>query len=191
MTELTTEQQIYLLYASAYTEADTVTKSTVKSHLPKEWKEKVQSIYSDLQAQKLIKETKRGRFSVTEQGRDALVINLVNTDYQFDSVKGPKVLNTLLACIREAAKAHPQSEPSEEISFEEFQEKFKALYFKERKQQSLQGVVAIRRRDISKIFIEEHSISRQEFEKNFEMLKSKGEISVIEGGEEELMEWVE
>ena len=191
MTELTTEQLIYLLYATAYIEAETVTKGTVKSHLPSDWKEKAEKIYDFLQTKGLIKQTSKGRFSITKQGTRSLVTNLATTDYEFDSVKGPKVLNTLLTCLRRAAEAHSQGESVEEMTFDEFQEKFKALYFKERKQQSLQGVVAIRKREISKIFIEQHSTSRQKFEKYFEMLRSEGEISVTEGGEDELIEWVE
>lgn len=191
MIQLTVEQLIYLLYASAYIEVDTVTKGTVKSYLPKEWKEKAEKIYTALQTQELIKQVSKGRFSVTEEGVEALVANLATTAYRFDSVKGPKVLNILLTCIGKAAKAHPQTKQSEEISFDGFQEQFKLLYFKERKQQSSRGVVAIRKREISKTFIEQNSISRQEFEKCFEILKSRGEISVIEGGEDELIEWVE
>lgn len=191
MAELTTEQLIYLLYASAYSETDTVTKGTVKSYLLSEWKGKAEKIYDALQTQGLIRQTSKGRLSVTKQGVEALVSNLAVTDYKFDSVKGPKVLNTLLDCLRKAAEAHPQAKSLKEITFDEFQEQFKALYFKERKQQSLKGVVAIRRREISQAFIGQHSISQQEFEKYFEMLRSKGEISVTEGGEDELIEWVE
>ena len=130
MAQLTTEQLIYLLYASAYAEAETVTKGTVKSYLSDEWKGKAEEIYGVLQAQGLIKQTSKGRFSVTEQGFGSLVTNLSTTDYQFSSVKGPKVLNTLLSCVK---KAHPQSNLSEEMTFGEFQEKFKALYFEERR----------------------------------------------------------
>ena len=191
MIKLTKEQLIYLLYANAYTEVDTVTKGTVKSHLPLEWREKAEKNYDDLHAQKLISQTSKGRFSVTEQGIESLVANLAATDYQFTSVKGPKVLNALLACIQKIAKDDPQSSSFKEMSFDEFQEKFKMFYFKERKEQSLQGVVAIRKREISKAFTEHHSISRSKFEKYFEMLRSQEEISVTEGGEEELIEWVE
>jgi hypothetical protein len=191
MTKLTAEQLIYLLYASAYTEANTVTKSTVKSYLPSEWKKKAEKIYDALGSQGLIEQTSKGRFFVTEQGTTALVTNLVTTDYKFDSVKGPKVLNILLTCIKKAAEAHSQLRSFKEMSFDQFQEQFKSLYFSERKQQSLQGVVAIRKREISRQFIEQNSISPQEFEKYFEMLKTKGEISVIEGREDELIEWAE
>lgn len=191
MAQFTVEQLIYLLYASAYLEAGTVTKGTVKSYLPNEWKGKAEKIYDALETQGLIKQISKGRFSVTEEGEEALVTNLATTDYKFDSVKGPKVLNVLLDCIKKSAEAHHRVKPLKEISFDEFQEQFKSLYYEERKQQSSKGVVAIRKREISKTFIGQHSISRQEFEKYFEMLRSKGEISVIEGGEDELIEWVE
>ncbi|MDF5718101.1 MAG: hypothetical protein PUP93_30600 [Rhizonema sp. NSF051] len=191
MTELNTEELIYLLYADAYSEAGTVTKSTVKSNLPKTWKGKAEKIYDALQSLELIKPTSKGRFSVVEQGGRVLVTNLATTTYKFDSIKGPKVLNTLLNCIKKAAEAHPQVKLSNDITFDEFQDKFKKLYFEERKQQALQGVVAIRKREISKHFIEQNSITQHQFEEYFEMLKTKGEISMTEGREDELIEWVE
>ncbi|KAB8333462.1 hypothetical protein SD80_016765 [Scytonema tolypothrichoides VB-61278] len=191
MTELNTEELIYLLYADAYSEAGTVTKSTVKSYLPNEWKGKAEKIYDALQSQELIKPTSKGRFSVTEQGGTVLVTNLATTAYKFDSIKGPKVLNTLLNCIRKAAEAYPQVTFSKDMTFDEFQDKFKTLYFEERKQQALQGVVVIRKREISKHFMDQNSILQHQFEKYFEMLKTKGEISMTEGREDELIEWVE
>jgi len=191
MTELNTEELIYLLYADAYSEAGTVTKSTVKSYLPKTWKGKAEKIYDALQSQELIKPTSKGRFSVAEQGGRVLVTNLATTAYKFDSIKGPKVLNTLLNCIKKAAEAHPQVIFSKDMTFDEFQDKFKMLYFDERKQQALQGVVAIRKREISKHFMEQNSLPQHQFEKYFEMLKAKGEISTTEGREDELIEWVE
>ena len=81
MAKLTTEQLIYLLYARAYTEKDTVIKSTVKSYLAKEWKVRSEQIYDALQTQELIKQASKGRFYVTEQGLQALVTNLATTDY--------------------------------------------------------------------------------------------------------------
>jgi hypothetical protein len=191
MTKLSTEQLIYLLCASAYAESLTVTKSTVKSYLSSEHKKKAASLYDVLQSAGFIKPASKGRFSVTEEGVEALVMNLAITDYQFDSVKGPKILNALLTCIRKAAEIQPQVSTLAGMTFDEFHEQFKLLYFKVRKQQSLQGVIAIRKREISKTFIMQNSISQQEFEKHFEMLRVKGEISVTEGGEDKLIEWTE
>jgi hypothetical protein len=191
MTELNTEELIYLLFADAYSEVGTVTKGAVKSYLPKAWKGKAEKIYNALQSQELIEPTSKGRFSVTEQGEKVLVTNLATTAYKFDSIKGPKVLNTLVNCIRKAAEAHPQVMFFKDITFDEFQDKFKTLYFEERKQQALQGVVAIRKREISKHFMEQNSIPQHQFEKYFEMLRAKGEISMTEGREDELIEWVE
>jgi hypothetical protein len=191
MTQLTVEQLIYLLYASAYIEADTVTKGTVKSYLPSEWKGKAEPIYDALQSEGLIKQIAKGRFSVTDQGVAALVTNLGTTDYKFDSVKGPKVLNVLLDCLKKAAKAHPQAKSSEEMSFDEFQEIFKALYFEERRQQELRGVVAIHSKELCQKFREQNSISQEKLNHYFEQLKSTSQIlAVVEKGHE-LIQWVE
>lgn len=190
MIKLTTEEMIYLLYATAYTETNGVTKWIVKSHLPNEWKDKAEEIYDSLQQQKFISLVSKGRFSVTESGGGTLVENLATTTYKFASVKGSKVLNTLLSCIGKAAEAQFQT-PSEEMTFDQFQAKFKTLYFDERRSQALGGVVAIRKREISKQFIEQNSISQHQFDQYFEVLKTEGEITVTEGREDKLIEWIE
>ena len=193
MVELTIEQQLYLLYARAYVDAElgTVTKSTVKSYLPKKWRGNSERIYDALQKHQLIKQTGRGRLALTEEGEQELIQNLSTTDYRFDSVKGPKVLNALLLCLKNAADSSHSSQGSQEMSFATFHQNFKSLYFEQRKQQSLQGVVAITEQEISEIFMDKYSVSRDSFQKNFKALRDKGEISVIEGGEGQLIEWVE
>lgn len=54
MTELSTEQMLYLLYAVSYSEDGTVTKGTVKRHLSKDQQKNAGSIYSVLEQNKLI-----------------------------------------------------------------------------------------------------------------------------------------
>lgn len=191
MVDLTTEQLIYLLYASAYAEGKTVTRSTVNSRMPDAWRGKAEEIYDILQAQRLIKQVSKGRFSVEEQGEEALVLNLATTNYKFDSVKGSKVLNALMACIRKAAETHPQIEVSEEMTFDEFQEKFKALYFEERRQQELRGVVAIHSEELCKKFIEQNSISQKKLNQYFELLKSTRKILAVVEKDNELVQWIE
>lgn len=191
MAQLTVEQLIYLLYACAYIEADTVTKGSVKSHLPDEWKEKAEDIYAALDTQGLIEQKIReGRFSVTKDGIEALVTNLTTTDYKFDSVKGPKVLNVLLDCIGKAAKAYPTKQ-SDEMSFNEFQEKFKALYFEERREQELRGAVAIYSQRLLQKFAEQNSISQDTLNQYFNLLKTNREIFTVIEKENEMMEWAE
>jgi len=192
MIELTTEQQIYLLYARAYTEeVGTVTKGKIKSYLPKKWQGQAENIYSDLADRGLIEQGNRWRFSVTEKGAKVLLDNLATTDYRFDSVKGPKVLNTLLTCIQEACESNSQITSSEEMSFEEFEEKFKALYFEERRQQEMRGVVAIHSKVLCQKFMEQNSISQQKTNQYFNLLKSTEKIfAVVEKGNE-LIQWVE
>ena len=191
MAQLTVEQLIYLLHANAYTETGTVTKGTVKSYLPNEWKEKAEEIYVALEEQKLIKQVSKGRFSVTEEGAKALVTNLSTTDYKFDSVKGPKILNVLLTCIGKAAKAYSQTKQAEEMSFDEFQEKFKALYFEERKQQELRGAVAIYSQKLLQKFSEQNPISQKKLNHYFDLLKTNRKIFTVIEKEQELMEWAE
>lgn len=192
MIELTAEQQIYLLYARAYTEeVGTVTKGKIKSYLPKEWKGQAENIYSELANNGSIEPTNRWRFSVTEKGAEALVKNLATTDYTFDSVKGPKVLNTLLICIKEAGESNSQITSDDEMSFEEFEEKFKALYFEERKQQEMRGVVAIHSQVLCQKFMEQNPISQQKINQYFNLLKSTEKIFAVEEKGSELIEWVE
>jgi hypothetical protein len=99
MNKLSIEQMLYLLYTVAYSDEGTVTQGTVKEHLSKELKKNADDIYNALYQQNLLESPKRRRISVTEEGRKALVANLQTTDYEFDSSKGQKVLNTLLHCL--------------------------------------------------------------------------------------------
>jgi hypothetical protein len=206
MTELTTEQLIYLLYAKAYAkaaEADTLTRGDVKSYLPNEWKDQAEEIYGDLKIQELIElktkegkpTQKAGRFSLTNKGSQVLVTALTTTDYNFTSSKSYKVLNTALTClltyIKESVEAHPQAKPSEEMTFDEFQEKFKTLYFEERKQQELRGAVAIYSQKLLQKFTEQNSISQNTLNQYFEMLKTNRKIFTVIEKDHELMEWAE
>jgi hypothetical protein len=191
MAELITEQLIYLLYTSAYVESETVTKSTVKSYLPSEWKSRAETIYNALQTQELIKQKSKGRFSLTDKGEEALVTNLINTDYKFESIKGPKVLNTLLVCIRKAAETQSKVKLSEEMAFDKFREKFKALYFEERRQQELRGVVAIYSHKLLQMFAEQNSVSQNKINQYYDLLKTNRNIFTVVEKEHELIEWAE
>lgn len=193
MVKLTTEQLIYLLHADAYTEGGTVTKGTVKSYLPDEWKEKAQKIYTNLEQQELIKPTSKGRFSVTELGEKILIANLGNTDYQFTSIKGPKILNTLLKFIGKTTEVYFESQSSERMTFDEFLLKFKTLYFEERKRQELSGVVAIHKKELLKKLHDVNSarLSLEKLDVYFDVLKSRGQIFVSKGERDELIHWVE
>jgi hypothetical protein len=187
MIKLNTEQMLYLFYADAYSEEATVTKGNVKSYLPTQYKGECEKIYEFLRRLELIQQITKGRFSVTERGKEALLQNLSCTDYQFDSSKGPKVLNTLLKFIKQAT----QSPFLEDMTFDEFRDKFKTMYFEERKAKSLTGVIIVRKREISKQFINKYSISQELFEKHFKGLTSTREIIIRERRDDELIEWVE
>ncbi|GEM_PF-990239 len=215
MAELTAEHLIYLLYTKAYakdTEADTLTKGDIRSYLPDEHKGKAEKIYGDLKEQGLIELktkdgktkdskgkalTKDGRFSLTGEGNQVLVNNLTTTDYDFTSSRSYKVLSTALTCllshIKETGKTHPQTRQTEEITFEEFQDKFKELYFEERKRQELSGAVAIRKKELLKKIQDTNSknISPEALDKYFEDLKSRGIVFVSRGEKDDLIHWVE
>jgi hypothetical protein len=192
MTKLSIEQTLYLLYTVAYSDEGTVTQGTVKEHLSKELKKNADDIYNTLYQQNLLESPKRRRISVTEEGRKALVTNLQTTDYKFDSSKGQKVLNTLLHCLKlTSLKDYVSSVPIEDMDFDTFVEKFKELYFAERKQQELQGVVAIYSRDIGLKFRDNHPISQSTLDKYFNTLKLTGKVFAVTEKEEEIIQWVE
>lgn len=193
MTKLSTEQMLYLLYAVSYSQEGTVTKGTVKSYLPKEQQKDADSIYEALFQKKLIESPKRSRLSVTEQGLKALVSNLQKTTTHklFDSQKGHKVVNTLVYCLQLTSSEAPAHTLEEEMDFDTFVEKFKALYLEESKHQALRGVVAIRKREICQKFMEQNSISQPNLDKYFERLKSTGKIFAAAGRDDEIVNWVE
>ena len=179
MTKLSTEQMLYLLYAVSYSEEGTVTKGTVKGHLPKDQQKNADSIYSVLEQKKLIESPKKSRLSVTEQGLKSLISNLQTTKYRFESQKGQKVINTVLHCLQ-LASSETQAVPlAEKMDFDTFVEKFKALYIEERKRQELRGVVAIHSQDICQKFMEDNRISQTTLDKYFEMLKSTGKVFAV------------
>ncbi|MEH1794261.1 hypothetical protein [Nostoc sp.] len=192
MTKLSIEQMLYLLYTVAYSNEGTVTQGTVKEHLSKELKKNADDIYNTLYQQNLLESPKRRRISVTEEGRKALVFNLQTTDYEFDSSKGQKVLNTLLHCLKlTSLKDYVSSVPGEDMDFDTFVEKFKELYFAERKQQELRGVVAIRSQDIRQKFSEKNTISQSKLDNYFNKLKSTDKVFAVTEKDEELIQWVE
>jgi hypothetical protein len=192
MTKLSNEQMLYLLYTVAYSEEGTVTQGTVKEHLSKELQKNADKVCETLCQQNLLESPKRRRILITEQGRKTLVENLQSTDYEFDSSKGQKVLNTLLYCIKlTSSKDHVSSAPFQDMDFDTFVEKFKKLYFEERKQQELRGVVVIRSREICQKFIEHNPISQSNLEQYFGQLKSSGQIFAVTEKDEELIQWVE
>ncbi|WP_375466564.1 hypothetical protein [uncultured Nostoc sp.] len=192
MTKLSIEQMLYLLYTVAYSDEGTVTQGTVKEHLSKELRKNADDIYNSLSQQYLLESPKRRRISVTEEGRKALVANLQTTDYKFDSSKGQKVLNTLLHCLKlTSLKDYVSSVPIEDMDFDTFVEKFKELYFAERKQQELRGVVAIYSRDIVLKFRDNHPISESRLDNYFNTLKLTGKVFAVTEKEEEIIQWVE
>lgn len=193
MPELSIKHILYLLYACAYREEDsTVTKGTVKSYLPKEFKGKSEDIYIDLEKENLVKFARRQRISVTDSGYKALVSGLSSTEYQFNSSKGFKVLNELLDCIEHAAtQGENLRSTTPKIDFDVFKERFKELYFERRKESSLKGVAAVRKNDMAEIFLNDSSLSADEFDEYFKALEADGSIATSAGREDTLVEWTE
>ncbi len=207
--ELTQGQMKYLLYTKAYAkaeEAETVTNGMVKSHLIRDLSPEisdlgaeVSKIYNFLLDNLLITlatkdgspTKKKGRFFLTEKGNQVLLQNLAQTEYKFISTKGYKVLNALLGCIQEISKIHGQVVTSKAMIWNEFQKKFKELYFEERREQEGCGVVTIYKNDLCQKFAEQNSISLKDVEQHFEMLKNNGEILVVTEKNVELVQWIE
>lgn len=192
MIQLSTIQLLYLLYAQAYSDGNTVTKGVVTSYLTKDQKKEVEQTYEYLLEQKLIESPKRSRLSLTDLGKKELTANLKITKYRFDTVKGHRVINTIIAFLQpNYSDFHDSSSIAEEMDYDTFVDKFKKLYFAERKQQELRGVVAIRSREICKLFIETNSISKLLLDQYFNRLKSTGKIFAVIEKNEELIQWVE
>ncbi len=190
MTEISTEQMLYLLYTFAYSTEGTVTRSTVRNHLSKKYRPNAKEVCESLCELKLLESPKRGRIKVTEMGMKALVINLQTTEYKFRTNKGAKVLNALMACLKLAAKYNQINYQNEDMDFETFVEKFEKLYFEERSRQELRGFVAIRSQEICQKFKEENYISESNLKKYFEQLKSQDIVFAVVEDNEELIEWV-
>jgi len=191
MIKLKSEQMIYLLHAAAYLELDTITKGSVKKHLPIEWRDQAEEIYDTLQAQELINPSSKGRFSISGKGSDALILSLKSTNYRFTSIKGPKVLNALIDCFKKSSEINSEVTLSQEMSFDEFQDKFKVLYFEERRRQEIRGVVAIHSKELRSRFRKESFISDEKISEYFEKLKSTKKILTVIERDNELMQWVE
>ncbi|NET24553.1 hypothetical protein [Okeania sp. SIO1I7] len=190
MTELSTEQLLYLLYTFAYSTEGTVTRSTVRNHLSKKRRPNAKQVCESLCELKLLESPKRGRIKVTEMGMKALVINLQTTEYKFRSNKGAKLLNALMACLKLAAKYNQINYQNEDMDFETFLEKFEKLYFEERSRQELRGFVAIRSQEICQKFKEKNYISESNLKKYFEQLKSQDIVFAVVEDNEEIIEWV-
>jgi hypothetical protein len=192
MTKLSTAQLLYLLYAVAYSTEGTVTQGTVKEHLPGELQKDADNICNELCQQNLLQSPKKRRVAVTETGSKVLVANLQTTDYKFDAPKGKKVLNTLLDCLKlVSTDASAGSASAEDMDFDTFVEKFKPLYFEERKRQELRGVVAIHSREICQKFMDSNPISQSKLAKYFAQLKSTGKVFAVTEKDDELIQWVE
>lgn len=191
MKELSTEQLLYLLYTFAYSTDGTVTRSNVRNHLSKKYRQNAGQICETLCDLKLLESPKRGRIKVTEMGMKALVINLQTTEYKFRSNKGPKILNALMSCLKLAAKYSKIDVEVEDMDFDIFVEKFEKLYFEERRHQELRGVVAIRSQEMCQKFMEHYHISESNLKKYFDQLKSQGIVFAVIENNKELIQWVE
>ena len=191
MIELSTEQLLYLLYAVAYSKESKATKGDVKQHLPKGYQKDANAICDVLCQKKLLESPKKGQLFVTDEGKKVLATNLQISNYNFDSAKGAKLINTLWRYCQVGVADFQTSGGGKEMAFEKFVEKFKELYFEERKRQELRGVVAIRSREISQKFLEQNNISQSNLNKNFSLLKSTGKVFAVIEKEDELIQWVE
>ena len=188
--DISIEHLLYLLYAVAYSTEGTVTKGTVKRYFKKISKNDKKS-YEYLCQEDLIKPINKHRFLITEKANETLVFGLLNSDYQFTSHKSPKILNTLLTCLKIAgSKTKDFEQLLDNIDFDTFENKFKQFYIELRKQQQLQGeVVVIKKRSIYQKFSEKKLISEKKFDDYYKMLKQSGKIMIASGRDDDLINW--
>ncbi|MCT7996182.1 hypothetical protein [Laspinema olomoucense] len=195
MVNLSTGELLYLLYAFAYTEEEqkSVTQGTVKRYLPKSYRTEAGTICESLLEQKFLDSPKLRRVTVSLSGKEALVTNLQTTDYEFTTVKGSRVVNALMACLKLTASFGKMGEISQEkdLGFQEFVEKFKKFYFEERKRQSLAGTYVMREKEILQKFSQEYNISGDLLQRYYKRLQEEGLISVVQGREDKNLQWVE
>ena len=77
------------------------------------------------------------------------------------------------------------------MTFDKFENKFKSLYFEERRRQELRGVVAIRVEELKKKFREQYRIGEKNLNSYFDRLKSESKVLVVKEMGQELMQWTE
>lgn len=195
MANLSTGELLYLLYAFAYTDEEqkSVTQGTVKKYLPKSYQTEAGTICESLLEQKFLESPKLRRVAVSLSGKEALVTNLQTTDYEFTTVKGSRVVNALMACLKLTATFGKLGKISQEtdLAFEEFLEKFKKFYFEERKRQSLAGTYVMQEKEILQKFSEEYNISENLLRRYYKRLQEEGLISVVQGREDKNLQWIE
>lgn len=178
---------LYLLGVLAYLEEDgTVTEGTVKKTLPVEMRNKSSDICKELVEGQYLNLPRRNRLQFTEKGKSKLAHLAQNTDYQFKTAKGAKILNALLRCQRKIEGFYGR-----EISFEEFSQKLESLYRQKRKTQAMSGVIAVRSEDLRKEFLESHAISGDEFDSFFLKMKQEKSLFVTIENNQQLIDWAE
>ena len=137
---------------------------------------------------------KRGRILVTKAGTHSLISSLRATSNPlFYAPKGEKILNTLVHCIKLTAADSAMHSDTEMMNFETFREKFKQMYYEERRKQEMEGIVVIYKSNLLDKFYKanRHSISVELVSEYFDELRTIGEISVSKGEKDELLHWAE
>ncbi|GAB4375909.1 MAG: hypothetical protein Kow00121_22170 [Elainellaceae cyanobacterium] len=203
MNKLSADELLYLLYAYSNARGEgTVLQSVVKEALARDKKtldkkqleKTVSSIQEKLIELELIEipKTKGKRLAITDNGIKVLVVNLAETDYEFKTQKGEKLLNTLIHCIRLAMNVEDNSLfEVENFDYDMFLKDFKSLYFEERQRQELDGVVAIRRKDITQKFTQKYNMSDEVFNKYFDKLTADKKIFITASKEDNLIHLAE
>jgi len=207
MDALSVDETLYLLYTLAYSRDEgSVTKGSVASLVERDLKaksnkstkqatrEEISRISDALLDRKLIDLPKRGRILVTKAGTHSLISSLRATSNPlFYAPKGEKILNTLVHCIKLTAADSAMHSDTEMMNFETFREKFKQMYYEERRKQEMEGIVVIYKSNLLDKFYKanRHSISVELVSEYFDELRTIGEISVSKGEKDELLHWAE
>lgn len=140
MFDLNKEQFDYLVYSFSCSAGYRIPKESVKYRLPLEQEQRSESIYLSLKRRELIQEIDSEGFCITEKGLQAVVIAMVSNNFHYDA-NLDQVVNNLMFVLRIATLP-------KKMSVEQFEEAFKALYLKKRREQELKGVVCIRTKEI-------------------------------------------
>lgn len=174
---LNQSQMLYLLYVVAYAKEGTITRSQVKSHLPRQYKAEASLVCDQLLWAKYLSMPKRGRIELTQIGREALIEGIKTSTY----VSRSKVVNALMSLIKP---------PQGILPYGEFVSKMEALYLEERRQQELSGVVAIKSTDLCNKFTHRHNTPISLVVGYFNQLKSDGLVFAAKERDTELIQWV-
>ena len=110
----------------------------------------------------------------------------------FERNKKEKIPDKLPITIQKNANIGQNTNNLKPMSYKEFESKFEIEYKKERKRQSLEGLIAIKTHEMKALFAKKHNIFSSEFDDLFNKLRKAGKMSTITGRSgNELIDWID